>query len=148
MKLVELMMAASARPGVEKSYVIFNALIQAIERVKNEFQMEKHIDAELRDRQATKTKLYTVRELRQNELLAKQVGFTDDPKLNDEDQVPLSKTVGWLPAKDLFNIVWQHHAFMKEISVSDKDEPTEAQKAKLAEIEKQRDREIDSFLPR
>ncbi len=53
MKLIELMMAASVRPGVEKSYVVFNALIQAIERVKNEFQMEKHIDAELRDRQAT-----------------------------------------------------------------------------------------------
>ena len=81
MKLIEVMMAASVRPGVEKSYVVFNALIQAVERVKDEFQMEKHIEAELRDRQATETKLYTVRELRQNDLLAKQVGFKDDKKI-------------------------------------------------------------------
>jgi transcriptional regulator with XRE-family HTH domain len=148
MKLVELMTAASARPGVEKSYVVFNALVQAIERVKNEFQMEKHIDAELRDRQATETRLYTVRELRQNDLLAKQVGFKDDQKLKDEEQIPLAKTVGWLPAKELFNIAWQHQEFMKELSASDEKEPTEAQKAEFAEMEKQLDREVDAFMPR
>ena len=148
MKLVEVMMAASARPGVEKSYVVFNALIQAIERVKNEFQMEKHIDAELHDRQATETKLYTVRDLRHNDLLAKQVAFKDDPKLKDEDQLPLTKTVGWLPARELFNIAWQHREFMKTLGDSDAESLTEAQKVEIAEIEKQREAEVNSFLPR
>jgi transcriptional regulator with XRE-family HTH domain len=147
MRLVELMMAASARPGVEKSYVIFNALIQAIERVKSDFQMEKHIDAELRDRQATETRQYTVRELRQNDLLAKQVGFKDDPKLKDEDQIPLGKTVGWLPTKELFNISWQHKEFMKELERSDEAQLTEEQTAKLKEIEAKLDKEVDAFLP-
>lgn len=148
MKLVELMMAASARPGVEKSYVVFNALIQAIERVKDEFQMEKHIEAELRDRQSTETKLYTVRELRQNNLLAKQVGFKDEPKLKDDDQIPLTKAVGWMPAKDLFNIAWQHKELLKQLAVNGDAELTDAQKAELAEIEKQHGREIDAFLPK
>jgi transcriptional regulator with XRE-family HTH domain len=148
MKLVELMMAASARPGVEKSYVVFHGLIQAIERVKNEFQLEKHIDAELRDRQATETKLYTVRELRQNISLAKQVGFKDDLKLKDEEQLPLTKTVGWLPSKEMYNIDCQHQEFLKVIGALDEQELTEAQKAKLAEIEKQRDREIETFQSR
>jgi len=107
-KLIEVMMAASTRPGVEKSYVVFNTLIQAIERVKNEFQMEKHIDAELRNRQATETKLYRVGDLRKNDLLAKQVGFKDNPKLKDDEKIPQAKTTGWLPAKELFNIAWQH----------------------------------------
>lgn len=148
MKLVELLLAASVRPGVDKSYPIFNALIQAVSNIKNEFQMEKHIDAELRDRQATETKLYTVRELRQNDLLANQVGFKDDPKLKDEEQIPLTKTVGWLPAKELFNLSWQHQEFLKEISDVDDKGLSEAQETKLAEIRKQCDREIDTFLPR
>ncbi len=151
MKLVELMMAASARPGVEKSYVVFNGLIQAIERVKSDFQMEKHIDAELRDRQASETRLYTVGELRKNDLLAKQVGFKDDPQLKDEEQIPLAKPVGWLPAKELFNIGWQHKEFMKEIADLGEKEPTEEQKAKLiealTEMEKKLDKEVDAFLP-
>ena len=142
MKLVELMLAASARPGVEKSYVVFNALIQAIERVKNEFHMEKHIDAELRDRQATETKLYNVGELRKNDLLARQVGFKDDPKLSNEAQIPLTKSVGWLPAKEMFNVAWQHRELMKEMSRSGSDNLTEAQKVKLAEIEKQRETDV------
>lgn len=148
MKLVELMMAASVRPGVEKSYVVFNGLIQAIERVKSEFQLEKHIEAELRDRQSTKTMLYTVRELRQNDLLAKQVGFSDDPKLKDEDQIPLTKTVGWLPVKELFNIGWKHNELIKELAADGEAEPTEAPSIKLAEIEKQSEQAIDAFLPK
>lgn len=148
MKLVELMLAASARPGVEKSYVVFHALIQAIERVKNEFHMEKHIDAELRDRQATETKLYNVGELRKNDLLARQVGFKDDPKLSNEAQIPLTKSVGWLPVKEMFNVAWQHRELMQEMSRSGSDNLTEAQKVELAEVEKQRDRDVDAFLPR
>jgi hypothetical protein len=132
---------------VDKSYVVFHALIQAIERVKNEFQMEKHIDAELRDRQATETKLYFVGELRKNDLLAKQVGFKDDPKLSNEAQIPLTKSVGWLPVKEMFNIAWQHRELMQELGRSDSDNPTEAQKAELAEMEKQQDRNVDAFLP-
>jgi transcriptional regulator with XRE-family HTH domain len=148
MKLVKLMLAASARPGVEKSFVVFQGLIQAIERIKNEFQMEKHIDAELRDRQATEIKLYTVLELRQNDLLAKQVGFKDDPKLKDEEQIPLAKTIGWLPVKELFNIQWQHKELMKGVFSLNSIEPTEAQIAESVEMEKQIDREVDAFLPR
>jgi transcriptional regulator with XRE-family HTH domain len=147
-KLVELMLAASARPGVEKSYVVFHALIQAIERVKNEFQMEKHINAELRDRQATDTMYYTVRELRQNNLLAEQVGFKDDPKLKDDEQLLLTKTVGWLPVKEIFSIAYQHQTLMKEIFGSTSGEITEVQAARFAELEKQNDKVIDAFLPR
>lgn len=147
MKLVELMMAASVRPGVEKSYVVFSELIQAIERVKNEFRMEKHIDAKLRDRQATEMKLYTVRELRHNSLWAQQVGFKDDPKLKDDEQLPLAKTVGWLPAKEIFSIRWQHQEFVKQILGLDENELTDAQKARLADIEKQQAAAIDSFIP-
>jgi transcriptional regulator with XRE-family HTH domain len=147
MKLIEVMMAASVRPGVEKSYVVFNGLIQAIERVKNEFQMEKHIDAELRDRQATETKLYSVRELRQNDLLAKQVGFKDDPKLKDDQEIPMTKSVGWLPARELFNVSWQHKEFIKELASSGDGELTEAQKTKLADMQQQLNTEVDAFLP-
>ncbi len=147
MKLVELMLAAAARPGVEKSYVVFNALVQAIETVKREFQMEKHIDAELRDRLKTETRHYTVRELRQNDLLAKQVGFKDDPKLKDDEQIPMTKTVGWLPAKELFNIAWQHREFIKELEASDETALTEDQKAKAKEIQMKLDKEVDAFLP-
>ncbi len=63
LKLVELMLSAASRPGVQKSYQVFNALIQSVEKVKNDFRMEKHIDAELRDRQSTETNRYIVREL-------------------------------------------------------------------------------------
>jgi transcriptional regulator with XRE-family HTH domain len=149
MKLVRLMLAASIRPGVKKSYVVFNALIQAIEVVKKDFKMEKHIDAELRDRQSTQTKLYSVRELRQNDLLAKQVEFKDDPSLKDDQEIPLSKPVGWLPTKDFFNIGWEHQEFLNELaSLKEDEELTEAQKAKLEQIKKQGDAEVDRFLPR
>jgi len=148
MKLVRLMLAASIRPGVQKSYVIFNALIQAIEVVKKDFNMEQHIEAELRDRQSTQTKLYSVRQLRQNDLLAKQVQFKDDPSLKDDQEIPLSKPVGWLPAKDFFNIGWEHREFLNEVASLEEDQLTEAQKAKLEQITKQGDAEVDRFLPR
>ncbi|HEY3862503.1 MAG TPA: helix-turn-helix transcriptional regulator [Verrucomicrobiae bacterium] len=147
MKLVELMLAASARPGVEKSYVVFHALIQAIERVKNDFRMEKHIEAELRDRQSTETKYYAVRDLRQNPFLAKQVGFKDDPKLKDDEQLLLTKTVGWLRVNEIFSIAHQHQILMNELFGLTSDEPTEMQQARLAEWEKQKDKAIDAFLP-
>jgi len=115
LKLVELMLIAAARPGVQKSYQVFNALVQSLEKVKTEFHLDKHIEAELHDRNATETRRYTVRELRSNDLLAKMVEFKDDPKLKDDDTLPLTKTTGWLPAKEVFNIWWQHREFLKEI---------------------------------
>src|SRR5208337_1585909 len=78
-----------------------NAMIQALEPVKNEFHLEKHVDAELRDRHSTETKLYTVRELRNNDLLAKMVNFKDNPNLKDDEKLPLTKTTGWLPVKEI-----------------------------------------------
>lgn len=154
-KLIEVMLAASVRPGVDKSFVVFNALIQAIERVKNEFRMEKHIEAELRDRQKTSTQLYTVRELRQNNLLASKVEFKDDPKLNDDDKIPLTKTIGWMPTKDFFNIAWKHREFIQEylretLSSPHEELSTERKaeiEAKLAAIEKENDAELENFLP-
>jgi transcriptional regulator with XRE-family HTH domain len=147
MKLVEVMLAASVRPGVQKSYPVFNALIQVIENVKNEFRMEQHIEAELRDRLSTEQHFYKVRELRENDLLAKQVGFTDDPKLDDNQEIRLSKPSGWLPAKDFFNIQWKHREFLQELENVSDENLTEAQKAKIGEIEKERDVVIDRFLP-
>jgi transcriptional regulator with XRE-family HTH domain len=148
MKLVRIMLAASIRPGVQKSYVVFNALIQAIEVVKKDFKMEKHIEAELRDKLSTETKHYSVRELRQNDLLAKQVQFKDDPSLKDDQKILLTKTVGWLPTKDFFNIGWEHREFLNEVASLEDEQLTEVQKAKLEQINKERDAEVDRFLPR
>lgn len=145
-KLVELMLSAGARPGVEKSYVLFYAIIRAIEDVKNEYGMEKHIDAELRDRQKTQTDLYSVRELRQNPVLAKRLAFKDDPKLTDEDKVPLSKPIGWLPTREIFDVNWQHRELFMEMLKSQSEALTEEQKAQLAELEKEQDAVIDKFL--
>ena len=144
---IELLLAASVRPGVDKGHVVYNALLQAVNHIKDEFRMEKHIDAELRDRQKTETRLYAVGELRKNDLLAAQVGFKDDPKLTDDERIPLTKSTGWLPAKEIFNIWWQHREFLKEIIELDEKDLSEAQRSKLAAIEKQADKEIDAFLP-
>jgi transcriptional regulator with XRE-family HTH domain len=147
LKLVELMLVAAARPGVHKSYQVFNALIQAAERVKNEFHLEKHIDAELRDRNATETKLYSVGELRANALLARMVNFKDDPKLKDDATLPLTKSTGWLPGKEIFNIWWQHREMILEVIKSQGDEMTDEAKAKLQEMQKQMEQEMEKFLP-
>ena len=53
MRHVKLVMAASARPGVEKFSAVFHGLVQAVERVKREFKLEEPIEAELRQRQKT-----------------------------------------------------------------------------------------------
>lgn len=152
LKLVELMLVAAARPGVRKSYQTFNAMILALEKVKDEFRLEKHIEAELRDRHSTETKLYTVRELRTNDLLAKMVDFKDDPKFKDDDTLPLTKTTGWLPAKELFNIWWRHRELLAEISATQDAELTEEAKSRLKtveqQIEKELDPEVNAFLQR
>ena len=150
-KLVELMLVAAARPGVQKSYQTFNALLQALERVKSEFRLEKHIEAELRERQSTETRRYTVRELRDNDLLAQMVHFKDSPDLKDDDILPLTKASGDLPTKELFNIWWQHRELIAELLKTPDSELTDEAKTKLEvvgqQIEQALDREIAAFLP-
>ena len=150
-KSIELMMVAAARPGVGKSFAVFTALTQAIEKVKNEFQMEKHIDALLRERSSTETKLYTVRELRGNNLLAEQTGFKDDPALNDEQKIPLTRTVGWMPAKDAFNIMWQQRELVCELLKNPNGELSAEAKTRMeemtAQIEKQMDEIVSTAYP-
>jgi transcriptional regulator with XRE-family HTH domain len=152
LKLVELMLFAAARPGVQKSYQVWNGMIQALERVKNEFHLEKHIDAELRDRHSTETKLYTIRELRNNDRLAKMVDFKDDPNWKDDETIPLTKTTGWLPVKELFNLWWQHREFLSEIAKTQEAELTDEKKSKLEQLaqslEKVMNQEADKFIGR
>jgi transcriptional regulator with XRE-family HTH domain len=146
-KQVELLMLAASRPTVEKSLPVFTALNLALNKIKDEYHLEKNIDALLRERHATQTRLYTVKELRENNLLAQQVGFKDDPKLKDEDQLPWSKTVGWLPVKDCFNIAWQNKELFKELAASDVESMTQEQKAQLEKMQAQMDSAIDAFMP-
>ncbi|HSY18838.1 MAG TPA: hypothetical protein VK815_10910 [Candidatus Acidoferrales bacterium] len=63
-------------------------------------------------------------------------------------QIPLTKPVSWLPDKIIFNLAWQHQEFLKEVSELEEKDLSDAQKSKLEEIEKQADREMDSFIPR
>ena len=150
-KSIELMMIAAARPGVGKSFPVFTALNLAVEKVKNEFHMEKHIDAVLRERSSTESKLYTVRELRGNHLLAEQTGFKDDPALKDDDKIPLTRAVGWIPTKEIFNIMWQQREFICELLKNPDGELDEATKVRLeamaAQVEKQVDDAISAAYP-
>ena len=145
-KSLELMMIAASRPGVQKSFSVFSALGQAIAKVKNEFHMEKHIDAVLRERNSTETKLYTVRELRDNSILAEQTGFKDNPALNDEQKIPLTRTVGWLPAKDIFNVMWKQREFLCEILKNQSADLTDEAKAKLEEMAGQVQKQFDEVV--
>lgn len=126
MRHVELVMAASARPGVEKFSAVFHGLVQAVERVKKEFKLEEPIEAELRQRQKT--------------------GFKGDSKLKGQEPVRLSKPAGWLPAKELCDLVVPHLEFIKAIGAVDESKLTGAQKARLAQIKKQLRRETNTLL--
>ncbi len=149
-KTVELMLVAAARPGLQKSYQVWNAIFQALERVKNEFHMEKHIEAEMRDRHMTETGRFTVRELRANPPLARLWNFRDDPKLKDDQALLLEKTVGRLPIKELFNICWQHRELLSEIVRTKESDLTDEQKLKMEQalqsIDKQMDHETEKFI--
>ena len=119
-----------------------------MEKIKDEYRLEKNIDALLRERlTATQRKYYTVKELRGNDLLAKQVGFKDDPKLKDKEQILGEKTVGWLPAKDCFNVAWQNRGLFDQLVASEDDEMTAEQKARLETMKAAMDSEIDAFMP-
>jgi transcriptional regulator with XRE-family HTH domain len=146
-KQVELLMLAASRPTVGKSLPIFNALNLALNKIKDEYHLEKIIDAVLRERHATQTRLYTIKELRENNLLADQVGFKDDPNYRDDQRIPLSKTTGWIPAKDCFNIAWQNRELFKELMESQEDELTKDQEERLQAMQAQMEREIDAFMP-
>jgi hypothetical protein len=136
-KWVEMMMIAAARPGIDKGFQLFHALMQGIFKISKEFQMERHIEASLRDRNATETKMYTVRELRGNGLLAQMVEFKDDPKYKDDEVLPLTKSVGWMPVKEVFNIAWNHHVTFQELLNSPSVSLTPEQKAAIKEMDKQ-----------
>jgi len=68
--------------------------------------------------------------------------------VKDDKQITLAKPVGWLLDKDIFNLAWQHKEFLKEVAVLEEKDLSDAHRAGLAEFEKQRDREIDAFMPR
>jgi transcriptional regulator with XRE-family HTH domain len=152
LKVVELMLVAAARPGVHKSYQVWNAVFQALERVKNEFHLEKHIEAEMRDRHMIETGRFTVRELRANPALAKLWNFQDDPKLKDDETLLLEKTTGLLPVKELFSICCHHLELMSEIAKSTESEWTDEQKSKMEQvsqsIEKELNQEAEKFIGR
>ena len=146
-KQFELLILAASRPTVGKSLPIFNAINLALNKIKDEYHLEKIIDAVLRERHATETRLYKVKELRENSLLANQVGFKDDPNFRDDQKIPLSKTVGWLPAREWFNIFWQNRELFKELMESQQEELTSDQVERLQAMEAQMDSEIDAFMP-
>ena len=92
--------------------------------------MEKSEQKPTATDEATKPALHCEDAL--NDLLAKQVGFKDDKKLKDDEQIPLAKTVGWLLSKELFGITRAaYQEFMKELIALGEKEPSEEQKAKI-----------------
>jgi hypothetical protein len=115
-----------AERAMEKFSAVFHGLVQAVERVKKEFKLEEPIETELRQRQKT--------------------GLKDDPKLKDRGQIRLAKPVGWLPAKELCDLVVPHLEFIKAIGAVDESKLTGAQKARLAQIKKQLRRETNALL--
>ncbi len=120
-KWVEILLLASARPGVTKTFQVFHSLIHALDTINRDFELQKHIDAHLAERHSTQTQLYRIGELRKNSLLAKMVNFHDDPNLKDEDQIPLTKPVGWLPNRDLFNVLWNNQDVFQSLVSSSSD---------------------------
>jgi transcriptional regulator with XRE-family HTH domain len=145
-KWVEIMLSAAGRPGIHKGYPVFNSLVLALHRIADEFRLQKHIDAELRDRSSAETRLYTVRELRDNDLLANQLGFKDAPKLKDDDTVPLKRSFGWLPGREVFNVMWQHRELFDNLPDDLKTELSEEQQARVEEVRRKLDAEIDRIM--
>jgi transcriptional regulator with XRE-family HTH domain len=143
---VELMLIAAARPGVNKSYQLFNGLLLALEGVKAEFHLAKHIEAELRDRHSTETRSFTVRELRANRELAGLWSFQDDPKLKADAIVTLEKPVGAFPVNEINSIWSQHREMFSEILKTQAVELSDEAKAKLAALDQKVEREMATFI--
>ena len=98
------MLMAAARPGVQKSFQAFTGLLLAIEKVKEEFHLTKHVNAEMRDRHMTESGRFTVRELRANRELARLWNFQDNPKLKNDDTVLLDKPRGWFASDNFLRL--------------------------------------------
>jgi transcriptional regulator with XRE-family HTH domain len=144
---IEVMLLSAARPGIDKGFQLVLALMQELHKIAHEFQMDKHIDAWLRDRHSTDTQAYKVRELRANDLLAQMVGFKDDPKYGDNDTLPMTKSTGWMPTKEIINIAWSHRALTQEILRNPGTPLTPEHKAALEDIAKQLDAESKRIVP-
>jgi transcriptional regulator with XRE-family HTH domain len=151
LRLVELMLLAAARPGVHKSYQAFNGLLLAIERVKEEFGLEKHLEAEMRDRHMTETRRFTVRELRADAALARLWHFQDDRKLKPDETVLVEKTTKWFPGREINHILSQHRELISEILQTQDGELSAEAKAKLEvlnqKIEKEIEGQMAKFMP-
>ena len=139
---------AAARPGVHKSYQAFNGLLLALERVKEEFGLEKHLEAEMRDRQMTETRRFTVRELRADAALAKLWHFQDDRKLKPDETVLVEKTTKWFPGREINHILTQHRELISEILQTQDGELSAEAKAKLEALNQKIEKEIEGQMAR
>jgi transcriptional regulator with XRE-family HTH domain len=146
LRQVELMLIAAARPGVNKSYQVFNGLLLALERVKAEFHLARHIEAELRDRHSTETRNFMVRELRANRELARLWNFQDDPKLKADGIMSLEKPIGLFPDREINQIFSQHRELISEILKTQAGELSDDAKAKLAALDQKVEREMATFI--
>jgi len=149
-KLPRLMLIAATRPGVGKGPQVTNALIQAYERIKSEFGLDPHIQGHLKDANSTETRLYTVRELRENPLLAQDVGFEDNPNLRDDQTLPLTRAVGWIPTKEVLSIFWRNRDALAAANAALRqggDVPAEME-AKLEQVDQEIDAQVNRFAPR
>ncbi|MFA6545474.1 MAG: hypothetical protein WCS99_13730, partial [Limisphaerales bacterium] len=100
-KQILLLLQAAGRPGVEKVMQVFNSVLLALERIKDEFHLDASLAGQQRDRHLTEQKRIFVGELRKNFHLAELYGFKDRPELKDDEEVVLEKPTGWLPTKEL-----------------------------------------------
>jgi hypothetical protein len=146
LRQVELMLIAAARPGVNKSYQVFNGLLLALERVKAEFHLAKHVEAELRDRHSTETRSFTVRELRANRELARLWSFQDDPKLKVDAIVSLEKPIGLFPDREINQVLSQHRELFSEILKTQEGELSDDAKAKLAALDQKIGKQIEGEM--
>lgn len=109
---IEILMLASARPAVGKTVQVFHALLQSVHTIADQFELQKQIDAHLTERHSTETSRYRVGDLRKHSLLASMIQLTGDDTLTDEDQIPLTKPVGWLQHRETLNVAWHHRELL------------------------------------
>jgi len=74
------------------------------------------------------------------------VEFKDDPKYQDDDEIPLTKTDKWIPAKELFNIVWQHRALFEKLAANPQLTTDPQVQTELEAMAKQEDDQINRFV--
>ena len=67
---------------------------------------------------------------------AQMLNFHDDPTLNDEAQIPLTKPIGWLPNRDLFNLLWDHQDLFQRLFSSAGPDLAPELDDKLRQLEK------------